>query len=1556
MSINENENMGAYPGNSPYAGQPGTTGGPPLSTEATPEEIEESIPDIESPENRFGLAPITPLSVPDATPLPLSSVDSGTLFTRYWGDLRDAANRTWDAVKYGNTREEVPALSSQEAYESPEAYDRWAEQVQEQQAMDTEAMNNFRSIPDLVSQWTQDTSDEVTGMFNQVRRQWAEHQVNKVKEMGRSIQSSYTEYVQTVKKRVAPYEYAKMVRDFELELPMHGRERTPYPDYKGFLRGIGWNDTALNEILLPVIQQVWEENPDSSTDFYLERASYDMTDTEWKTHQRMGVNILQEALHRVKKDVVEQQLKMDDPMEWGTARMQEALASMGSMDWLDAHPDIIRTRDEELNAILTGQGLGLLDNIIEQVDDVDPETGTPTLFIGMLDILEGDALRDAHKFSNHYDPKAVEVRAIGDAAIGAALGKYIGSYAGADVSDITSVKVGSQIQQAGQILQDLAQTVLPPELVENFFEGASTFTLPHLMMYLKDQHEALMNRDDLTGEQWLYLQENGGTLGSIFSQINETIEAETQKLQLHQLTIQQANREIAYREQQMNNPEYIRNSYLARRYKELGIEDPTGNNWEEIDTEQGIENTWEEATRIVHAQAMDGEFGLFGDYAALEAFETSLKIGEIVSRKAPKPAKDGINERIRIAKRNADSGHTSSQNTNLIWMLIGGDAKVTDALSGANPNPDVLSRDNVNNITKGFDSLLSMYNGFLRESVSEGMAENIGMSSLPGGFTLEKALVGEWGVDLERLNTAELYAWSRTLQAMSKDNPTSSTPDAVKQVGAILVERLTYLDGKQPNSKDPITPKQKALALGAARTLVGLQLGSADGRNISIDQFLADTPRHMRKLLGGISGMVSRSMLSSGKYDLQGLSMDELIIRFNAGEPEERDSIEIIERDETGKEVGRLKGIEAINAMFEEYNGAIQVLSDALYHYEHNPEGSELYTAHQRDAGNAVKTMASPRFRINRPGIMSGDPTGEALTVLGQLSSAGLTPTQYTGTIDLTPAGKDGDMDDDNNTIRLASILRSHPLLSPGLEGDKKAMEAGEAEARALRVLATNPQARSMMEALIYSRQANGVSYSETLDILSDTLDLMGANHLKMVRTGPGDEDIAIFTAPPDMNDTDWHLLPGRWDKDTDSESVDETSKIGVAFQYRGPYVPITNRNQNTWDQFVVPHMKRSRDIAGPWVAQTLGIPEDDPIIIEVLNQIEEEERQAWLNSARTQAPDRGDAGKGVSTLVDDSLRGADRAKLGIMTVGATEAAIAGAKVGRAAGEALTHSHLSDEVRNSWETGQEFLPRSVQDVLLGALDRVSLAKAGSREGRASQWNKLDLILTQGGLGGKGRRYGNVRFDLGRGSILTETEIGTTAPPSWNITMSVGDQVQGTPDSYKVQFAPGAVDSIIKASLATARNDTALVKFYEKADGAFNFFWNQLWDGAIPEWEMPEEINNFESSLEQDLAAIDKLAEEQRKESPRDDAENTKTDEEFEEMRQEAIRAVVAKHRWISTTKDWAAAAEELDVNRVASLQHLLYHQNRGDSPEEARRKAEERLGRQGKWSGYYYHP
>lgn len=1490
-----------YPGTSPFAGQPGTTGGPPLPEDWTPPPISETIPAI--PE-------VTSVgSIPTEDEVPSGSVHSSSIFTKYWGQLRGAANDTWKAIRYYQDRETTPGPSGyvgviSSEYENQEEYDRWATAVQEQQEADREAGRNMRAIPTLINEWTTATGDHIKDMLNQTRAQWAKQQVENLGRMAAEAKESFNTYRQNMIEFTAPIRWQRLIEEGNiLKIPAVPGLAAPEVwlfeyEVKEFIRDLGWNEEA-QALLQERVDRIKEEKPVEWPYSGTGQPS-EMTDEQWATMQRTRMNHIQEALFQMKRDMVDRRFSPDAPEEWGSPEIHAALDSIGDMDWLDAHPEINFSDNETVNHLINGTGLNVLDHIIDTVDDTDPVTGAPNFWTGVQDILEGNAVRDAHENQNFFNPDAIQTRDITNTVIGLAFRKYTGKFTGADVSDLNAEQFATGVIEAGRYVNELASQVLNPDSIQGFFKDMSSWTLPHLFTYLSEKTNTELERlrndpsvdPDFLGE----FEQNTEYYEQRLEEAAKTIDAQTEEKLIAQKRIERAQRKQDYYEQQRNNPEYVRLRYFVNRIKAEGIEDPTGRNWEEFDDDLGTQNTWAEATRIVLNQAIDGELGFFTDGNVMKAYKTSLEIGEMISESAPKAPTDGANATVR--KLSIENTNPRSPNDQLAWSMISGNRSVEDGYSPDNPRAVPVSPLNVQNITNMYGGLLDTYNTYLTESLSPEMAERVRVGALPGGFTLERALTGKWGVDARELNVAELYAWSRTLQAYSSSNPTPDVPVAMSRVGDILAERLNYLDGKDPDG-NPITPRQKALALGAARTVASLKRESNPKARGTAD-FFKNVPNHIQNLMDAIANRVDANLAKSMiTWDMAGLTMDELIVRFNAGEGAE---ISITDT-ETG---AVLSGNEAINMMFEEYNKGIDLMGQALYNYEQSRDqfSVDKFTGYQRAARNVTELFRSGDYRLH---LKSGEEQKKT-AVFSKLNATNVSMTNYgDDTIDLTPEGTEGKQETDEGQ-RLQQIIRTHPLLSPSFE-EGETIDPREAEARILRVLSTNSQAGSMLEALMYSQATAGENMG-TLDLIETTLNLLGATNLRMIRTGPNDTDTQIMQVPSLMRGELWDLTSNAYDPETGEESLDDRTRWTSVFRYRGPFMPVTNRNEAAWNQYQKPHLERSGEIARSVVADTLGLEEDDPRIAQAINEIIAEDKARWDNSY-IQVFDKFELSEIQSWQGFEGVT----SKAGAM---------------RRMEEYRRHQqsedlqerwtqmwdNLPDEFKEAHRQAYDFQFLSIQDVILGALDRTSNKIT---KDRATDYPKLHLLLTKAGLGGDGLQYRNARFRLGSGSILSDVETGTISSPRLGMIMEIADQVTGGPPSeYSFNLSGEQINDVLSAGIINTKSDNAVEEMVGNAEGiGLGLWWHNLWNGEIRDWEIPEAIND-NSDFASDVEEIKKLAEASKEEGM--------SDEEIKKRVDEAILILRAKSRYAGSLK------EELAADRQLLVQALKFHRDRGDAP------------------------
>lgn len=1453
------------------------------------ESVEAELPTI--PEK------ITVESEPSSEPLPEPTVPYYVTFAKYWDQLGDAAAKIADGISarlHPDFGKPIKTYTSEEHLEEFRRFgtsylygDEVRDTIREDKRQQ-EFKEGLHAIPNLIEEWTSGASSAFHQAINTVRGTWAEAATNELQRVGDEISEGLTSYQQWMSQRLAPVRWARAIEGWEMDIEMSDDTRAPLPEITTFLKGIGWTDDAIELGLKAEMDRLREEKfPDVRTDLFWEERPEGvymehMSPEEWRAHQRREMNILQEALHNIKRDVVDNRF---NPTERVSPRLAAAMQSIGNMEWLDWTPNFSYGGTEEIDAIIRGNGLNILDHIPDLVEDVDPETGAPNLWIGIYDIMSGRAIEEAHEFGNFFDPNAVKTRHIADSVINMALGKYIGNFMGIDTSNFNSLQMGSELDQMGRRIKSAVSHAFSPEAVGEIFKNINSWNLPYVFDYLGKTLQDF--KDNAPPEVLAELElEKYGSFGSdMVTEMSTLLDEQITATQLQIKRQETARMQADQIEQNMNNPEYMRLRYLAETYQSLGIEDPTGNNWQEFETEDGFGNTWEQAVYDVVAKARNGEIGMLKDLSVLRYYKKSLEVAAIVNRRSPDPVSDGINKQVREWSISDESGQAVSEGSSVIWGMVSGNSKLQQALSQNNPSPDMLDGNSTSIITGRYNEILDIY----RMASAESMVADA--TSLPGGFTLEKALAGEWGVNPRDLNPVELSSWARTLQIMGTKTPTKETPNAVKQVGDILYDNLSYLDGRN------MTVSEKAKALGAAYAVSLLRKGSSDSRAINLDKFFANRPRHVVNFLGAISGMVSQN-ISRGSitYEMGGMDLADISMRFLNGED--------ISITHNGTEY---TNEEAVHIMFQEYNRGVDLFGSALqvYQYETSPEAVRQFSNQQTAAFKVVDIFGSPEYRRNRSAALI-DEEGAGRTLTTTLMNSGISITNYgSDTIDLSRSVAEpaGTLESEDSQL-LQALVQQHPLLSPSFEGEEGVINAGEAEARMFRVVASNPQTAGLLSAMIYARQANSRESVSSTQLLSDTLSMLGSIGLKMMRTGPNDSDIMITAVPQSFNDVDWEKLPRTFDAEG-NETYDDRTKITQAMRARGLYVPITNRNPAAFDNYVVPHIQRSGEFARSFVAQTLGIDPTNPAIDKALGIVMEREKIGFTESRR-------------SIKDKESL---DGLKIEPGQIGGASLMLA--EMGRPD----AWDRLSEEEQQEFISGYDYRSASLQDIMMGVLDITMDEIYG--DGRANAHPELNLLLLQSSLvndkaGGR-RTYPNIRFRMDPGAALTSATTGINAPSDLRIIMEVGDQL-GTPD-YRINLNPDQINQMMEVSLVDVDQDNALGKFLSQAEGPLSAFWTSLWQGSYPNWEFPEEIDDGSTYMD-DIKILDNLAEQKRKEG----------------MDEEDIQKAVKDLTMLLQTKDRyrGSIIEGLRYNRDLLHQGWLHHSDRGDAPSLYLEKKEQR--------------
>ena len=1476
-----------YPGTSPFAGIPGTTGGSEILATAD----ETALPN-----------PVPPLS---------SNGGMVDIAAGLWGSMREMANDSFDYIKrnaisvMGQDVEPLPST-----YESQEEYDQWATKVEAERERMAALQNStnttelgtamfdmtYNNISDTISSWTKSGADAVTQLIDQTRQRWVEHETQKFYEGVQELSENTQRWLQTVKDYTAPVRFNRAFEDFfteyskeeanrmaeqitaetGVEAPIYdprlhdhfftvteqmteagfsaqdyedldrhmsiiweewGLEKSGHIEGEGFsywysILG-GTHETANQRRARSGASQRHPWIPEKTADdypfslpprneegqyyypegYFQEDQTYPWTIEEQVSRERLESegkrvpHLLKEALHRLGIERQQGYTRM------GADKRNTALNKI--IGWLDYQKPQPSPLDLQTETNIPGSLM---------LRDTPDMTDKRTLLTAMEDIISGDAHRASLRAANVFDTEAYNFRNVGDHVIGLALGKVITGYSGGDPEEYVS----SKVKKAGEELKEYMYRILPAVEVEDIIEGLSYASLPGIMRWLSEQ---IPKESDYTISREFMEAKLGN--------IEALIHAETKQLQLHRAALQHQQARIDNLDRAMANPEYQRLQFLARRFKEEGYEDPTGNNWEStIDENGNIVHTWEEATYQLVEQVYNGEH-IFSANNILRLYNTSFKVGENWAKKhgTTDDGKWSSSEKtIQNMLSVGGQGGRASASDQFRWAVLSRH-KGFIGLDPMNPAREELTPELQNRMLQEYRAMVEMWDALWQQEgmhaeTIEGMAEKGMTSRIPFPISEAQMMAGQWGVDVSELDTSQLFTFARFTQNLNRMRPTVETPAIVKEIGVELQRRM----GDWATGRGTGSTADKGRAMAAASTLANLYLGSSHAGNINLADYLSDVPDHIAKLM---TSWAQVSLRNQNRFDLSGQSMEEIIYRFNSGDFSEPMLITDNGTDPPSviEVVDEQSAMEAINMMYEPWNKQLDTLGLAMTTAmnQSDPAFERMFTADFTTANNFVNNV----LRNNELNLNRGENEAKAFDLT--LNEMGVRRATYEGgkQVDLTPVGvgeKPVEVEG-TDASRLQHLITTFKPLYDSLEGEGETMDAAEAESRIFQLLASNPQTAMLMSSVLATHnRIRPHGEVDTISILEDTFTLMGTSNLYMIKTGEGKDDIAMMNMPKGTKGTPFSHVPNAYDVNTGVEGKDDRTKMRTLYNQTYAFTPARGRDEHTWNVDVVQNwMPQVTTMVTDVVGPMLGVDDDE--IKVVIGQIMEEERKRYLGTN----PVNMDIFWYEQSF--PSGRGLQRLATGKLYQG--------------------WENMTREEQTAILEGQSFRGIAYQDVLLGTIHRLMDKNPALANQYTNLYDTLEGYVTPTQTDAQGNeypfRYSHVMFDLAPDAMAQDIASGIR-DPHIRVRMDTRD-IGGRAGTVGSRLVTHQTDlaGLVNLHESTYTRHQATGEHLEKARNKFILAWNSLWTWSDPVKEdWPEELRKRWEAIEGQKKTIQEM--------------------------------------------------------------------------------------------------
>ncbi len=620
-------------------------------------------------------------------------------------------------------------------------------------------------------------------------------------------------------------------------------------------------------------------------------------------------------------------------------------------------------------------------------------------------------------------------------------------------------------------------------------------------------------------------------------------------------------------------PEEVRLWWVAKKLKETGFEDPTGNDWTGPTVGEAI-------TRHTTA-AINNEMDPVRAAYILELSSDSYAMANSLA-KGSSGGGEAINTSIsKLYQQTSNLGVKTAGG--LIDAFIGGNSGIATRIQDG----EVPSERSVAMITETAGAFNTLFKQNIIEEFSDeewaGMSVEMQSSLIGPILNVDSILRGQWGLDVNELTTVQLGGLARTLQTWNQKHKRTDTPAMIGTIGTELARRANMITGLNEQHRSA-SPLERQRALVALRQM-GRIVKSSEGQ-YGPEQFFADVPP---------LELVILKSLAHGVMDA-----DDNNRSLGSSTAEALMTVDVAERAEMEGTPLDPSILDKINSQFRVHNKILDTYSDALIR------------ASQMDAGEQTRGLS--RARTKSTAAIDAFKKGSYLFDLNSttstndsLDNAGILQTTYSGNVGR--GTKPGDIPDEN-TARLVTLVGDNIFLTENAIGPS-GVSGKKIEEILMREIAGNSTSRRYLDSLIIANSENG-SPMTTLTLLEQTLTMATLDGIMFVRTGPDEKQIqgvSFDPKQPGLKEAMRNIPNPQYDH------FNDLGKMNNAMVSRPTYINPVNRNTNSFNQHHNEFFLSAGDLARTQLkAWGVTTEEDGDLIDSYVTQMINEERALFVS------------------------------------------------------------------------------------------------------------------------------------------------------------------------------------------------------------------------------------------------------------------------------------------------------------------------------------------------------